>query len=200
MTDRIPFVLVVHPSLPVRNVKDWLALAKAKPGALTFSMGASVGFPMELLKLNTNIDVRGIPYKGNAPATVALLSGEVQMALSQPTVVRSHIKSGKVRGLDVSSLKRSTALPDIPTLHEAGVKDFEALQWHGLLVPAKTPPNIITRLHAKVIKALESSEVNERFVSEGADIVGSTPAEFAAFISSDIRKWADVVKRSGMKF
>lgn len=199
MTDRIPWVLVVHPSLPVRNVKDLLALAKARPGALTFSSG-SLGLQMELLKLNTNVDVRGIPYKGNAPATVALLSGEVQMSMLTPTVVTTHIKSGKARGFAVSSLKRSTVLPDLPTLHEAGVKDYEALQWHGFLVPAKTPATIVGRIHAEVIKALAAPEVKERFASEGADIVGSTPSEFAAFISAEIRKWAEVVKRSSMKF
>lgn len=199
LTDRVPWILAVHPSLPVRNVKDLLALAKARPGALTFSSG-SLGLQVELLKLSTNVDIRGIFYKGNAPATVALLSGEVQMSMLTPTVVTAHIKSGKVRGLAVSSLKRSTVLPDIPTLHEAGAKDYEALQWHGFLVPAKTPSATITRLHAEVIKALASSDVKERFVSEGADIIGSTPSEFAAFISAEIRKWAEVVKRSSMKF
>lgn len=199
MTDRIPWVLVVHPSLPVRNVKDLLALAKAKPGALTFSTGGA-GLNMELLKLKTNLDVRGVPYKGNGPATVALVSGEVQMSMLTPTVVTAHIRSGKARGLAVSSLKRSTVLPDIPTLHEAGVKDFEALQWHGFLVPAKTPSAIITRIHAEVIKALAAPEVKERFAAEGADIVGSTPSEFAAFISSEIKKWAEVAQRSGVKF
>jgi tripartite-type tricarboxylate transporter receptor subunit TctC len=199
MTALIPFVLVVHPSLPVRSVKDLLALAKAKPGALTYGAGG-IGLPMELLKFNANIDVRGIFYKGAAPATVALLSGEVQMSLQVPVIVQSHIRNGKARGLAVSSLNRSTVLPEMPTLHEAGVKDFEALQWHGFFVPAKTPTATVTRIHADIVKALVASELKERFAAEGAEIVGSTPSQFTAFISSEIKKWADVVQRSGMKF
>ena len=203
MTVLIPFVLVAHPSLPVRNVKDLLALAKAKPGDLTFSAGSTgsiTHLAMELLKLNTKLDARYVPYKGAAPSLVALLSGEVQISFLVPPVVQSQIRNGKARGLAVSSLKRSTALPEIPTLHEAGVKDFEALQWHGFFVPARTPPAIVTRIHVEVVKALAASEMKERLATEGAEIVGSTPTDFAAFFRSEVKKWSEVVQRSGTKF
>jgi tripartite-type tricarboxylate transporter receptor subunit TctC len=203
MTVLIPFVLVSHPSLPVRNVKDLLALAKAKPGDLTFSAGSTgsiAHLAMALLKLNTKLDARHVPYKGAAPSVVALLSGEVQISFLVPPVVQPQIRNGKARGLAVSSLKRSTVLPDIPTLHEAGVRDFEALQWHGLFAPAKTPPAIVTRIHAEVVKALASSEMKERLAAEGAEVVGSAPTEFAAFFRSEIKKWSEVVQRSGTKF
>ena len=202
MTVLIPFVLVAHPSLPVRNVKDLLALAKAKPGNLTFSAvtGSITHLAMELLKLDTKLDARYVPYKGAAPSLVALLSGEVQISFLVPPVVQSQIRNGKARTLAVSSLKRSTALPDIPTLHEAGVKDFEALQWHGFFVPAKTPPAIVTRMHVEVVKALAASEMKERLATEGAEIVGSTPMDFAAFFRSEVKKWSEVVQRSGTKF
>lgn len=199
MTAQIPFVLVTHPSLPVRNVKDLLALSKARPGELTFSTGGT-GLPMELLKLDTNLDIRGVPYKGAAPAVVALLSGEVQVSFVVPPVVHSQIASGKARGLAVSSLKRSTVLPDIPTLHEAGVRNFEALQWHGFFLPGKTPSATVTRLHTEIVKALGAPELKERLAAEGAEVAGNTPSEFSAFIGSEIRKWSEVVKRSGMKF
>lgn len=199
----IPMVLVVHPSLPARNLKELVALAKAKPGDLAYSAGGSgsiLHLAMELLKFNTKLDARHVPYKGAAPSLVALLSGEVQISFLVPPVAQQQIKSGKIRGLAVSALKRSTALPDIPTLHEAGVRDFEALQWHGFFVPAKTPPVIVTRIHAEVIKAIAAPEMKERLVAEGAEIVGSTPAEFVAFIRSETKKWSEVVQRSGMKF
>jgi len=203
MTVLIPFVLVAHPSLPVRSVRDLLALVKGKPGDLTFSAGSTgsiTHLAMELLKLNTKLDVRYVPYKGAAPSVVALLSGEVQISFLVPPVVQSQIRNGKMRGLAVSSLKRSTALPDIPTLHEAGVKDFEALQWHGFFVPARTPPAIVTRIHVEVVKALAASEIKERLATEGAEIVGSTPTDFAAFFRSEVKKWSEVVQRSGTKF
>ena len=203
MTVLIPFVLVAHPSLPVRNVKDLLALAKAKPGDLTFSAGSTgsiTHLAMELLKLKTKLDARYVPYKGAAPSLVGLLSGEVQISFLVPPVVQSQIKNGKARGLAVSSLKRSTALPDMPTLHEAGVKDFEALQWHGFFVPARTLPAVITRIHVDVAKALAASEMKERLATEGAEVVGSTPTAFAAFFRSEVKKWSEVVQRSGMNF
>jgi tripartite-type tricarboxylate transporter receptor subunit TctC len=198
----IPMVLVIHPSLPARNVKELLALSRGNPGFLTFSGGSAGGtFQLagELFKISTNLDARHISYKGLGPAQIALLSGEIQLAFLSPPVVRSYVNSGRLRALGVSVLRRSAALPDVPTLHEAGVKDFEALQWHGFFVPAKTPASVVTRLHAEVVKALAAPEMKERIATEGAEIVGSTPAELAAFFRSEAEKWADVVKRSGIK-
>ena len=185
----------------MRDLKALLALSRAKPDALTYSAaepGSVLHLAMELLKNNTKLDARHVPYKGALPSLIAVMSGEVQISFLVPPVVQSQIRSGKVRGLAVSSLKRSAALPDIPTLHEAGVKDFEALQWHGFFVPAKTPAATVTRIHAEVVKALASPEMKDRFATEGAEIVGSAPTEFAAFIRSEIRKWTEVVQRSGI--
>ena len=201
-TMSIPLVLVVHPSLPVRNVKELLALARAKPGALTFSGGGTGGLPHltgELFKLDTKVDALHIPYKSLGLVQTALLSGEVQFAFLSPPVVRAYVSSGRLRALGISVLKRSAALPDVPTLHEAGVKDFEALHWHGFFLPAKTPASIVTRLHAEVVKALAAPEMKERVAAEGANTVGGSPAELTAFFRSEAEKWADVAKRSGTK-
>jgi len=198
----LPLVLVVHSSLPARNLKELLALARANPGALTFGSPGSGALPhlaMELLKLHTKLDIRHIPYKGGGPVQTALLTGEVHLAFLGVPVARPHLSSGKIRALGVSALKRSATLPDVPTLHETGIKDFEALNWFGFFVPAKTPPAIVMRIHAEVVKALAAPEMKERLAVEGAEGVGSMPTDFAAFFRSEFRKWSDVVQRSGTK-
>jgi tripartite-type tricarboxylate transporter receptor subunit TctC len=201
-TVSIPLVLVVHPSLPARNVKELLALARANPGTLTFSGGGSGGLPHltgELFKLTTKVDALHVPYKGLGLAQTALLSGEVQFAFLSPPVVRAYVTTGRLRALGVSVLQRSAALPDVPTLHEAGVKDFQALHWHGVFVPAKTSPSVITRLHTEIVNALAGVEMKERVAAEGATIVGSSPADLSAFFRGEAEKWADVARRSGTK-
>jgi tripartite-type tricarboxylate transporter receptor subunit TctC len=201
-TVSIPLVLVVHPSLPARNVKELLALGRAHPGALMFSGGGTGGLPHltgELFKLQTKLDARHIAYSGLGLAQTALLSGEVQFAFLSPPVVRAYVSSGRLRALGISVLKRSAALPDVATLHEAGVMDFEALHWHGFFLPAKTPATVVTRFHAEVVKALATPEIKERVAAEGANIVGGSPADLAAFFRSEAGKWADVAKRSGTK-
>lgn len=202
MTALIPLVLVTHPSLPVRSVKGLLALAKSKPGALSYSSGgaASSGhLATELLKLKTGIDANHVPYRGSAPAQIALLGGEVQFAFLVIPLVRGHLKSGKMRALGISTRTRSSVLPDVPTLHEAGVADYEALQWHGFFAPGKTPLPIVERLHGEIVKALAAPEMKERFATEGAEIVGSAPKEFATFFQAEVTKWTDVLRRSGAK-
>jgi tripartite-type tricarboxylate transporter receptor subunit TctC len=198
-----PFFLVAHPSLPIRNVKDLLALGKAKPGDLTFGgggIGGALHMAVELFKLETKLDARYIPYQGLGPAQVALLSGEVHLAFFGPPEVRPYVNSGKIRILGVSALKRSRLLPEVPTLHDAGVKDFEVLNWFGFFVPAKTPAATIARIHAEVVKALAAPEMQERAATEGVELVSSTPSDFAAFFRAEITKWAGVVQRSGNKF
>lgn len=198
-----PFFLVAHPSLPIRNVKDLLALGKAKPGDLTFGGGGIGGIlhlAMELFKLETKLHARYIPYQGSAPAVVALLSGEVHLAFNGPPEVRPHVSSGKMRALGVSAFKRSSLLPEVPTLHEAGVKDFEVLNWFGFFVPAKTPAATVTRIHAEVVKALAAPDMKERAATEGVELVSSTPTDFAALFRSEVKKWSEVVQRSGTKF
>src|SRR6267142_277613 len=183
MTLSFPMVLVVHPSLPAHNVEELLGLARSKPGTLNFSTGgpgSSLHLPMELLKLRTKIDVYHVPYRGGAPAQAALLSGDVQMAFLVPLLVQGHLKAGTMRALAVSSRVRSPIFPEVPTLQEAGITDFEALQWHGFFVPVKTPPSIVDRLYREIIKALAAPDMKERFAAEGAERVGSTPAQFAA--------------------
>lgn len=202
MTISIPLVLAVHPSLPVRNVKDLIALAKAKPGSLTYSSsgpGASGHFTMELLNYAGRIDTRHVAYRGAAPALTSVLSGETQMAFLVPPLVQPHVASGKLRPIAVSSRARSPVFPNVATVQEQGVRDFEALQWHGFFAPAAVADSVIRVLHGAVVKALGSADVKARLSGEGASIVGSTPAEFAAFFQKEIAKWTEIAKRAGIQ-
>jgi tripartite-type tricarboxylate transporter receptor subunit TctC len=202
MVSSYPFVLVVHPSLPVRSVRELVALAKAKPDALSYSSagaGTMSHLAMELMRLKIAIKVTHLPYKGAAPAAVGLMSGEAQLAFIVMPVVGPQIKAGRMRGLGVAGPIRSAVVPQVPTMREAGVEGHEALQWNGLFAPARTPQAILDRLHREVVKAVAAPEVRQRFEAEGADPVGSTPSEFAAFFRSEAEKWADVAKRSGTK-
>jgi tripartite-type tricarboxylate transporter receptor subunit TctC len=202
MTISIPLVLAVHPSLPVRNIKELVALAKAKPGTLTYSSsgpGASGHFTMELLNSGTGIDTRHVAYRGAAPALTSVISGETQMAFLVPPLVQSHAAAGKLRAIAVSSRTRSPVLPGVPTAQEQGLRDFEALQWHGFFAPAAVSEAIINVLHGAVVKALGSADVKSRLAAEGATVVGSSPAEFAAFFQKEIAKWTDIAKRAGIQ-
>ncbi len=202
MASSYPFVLAVHPSLPVPSVKALVALARSKPDALAYASagaGTMSHMAMELLRLRTGIKVQHLPYKGAAPASISLLSGESQLAFLVMPVAATQIKAGKLRGLGVAAPTRSPAAPEVPTMEEAGVKDNIALQWNGFFAPAKTPPAILDRLHREVAKAVHLPDVKQRFEAEGATPVGSTPAEFAAFFRSEAEKWGDVARRSGTK-
>lgn len=202
MTISIPLVLVVHRSLPVRDFKGLLALAKSRPDALTYSSGgpgSSGHYSMELLKLKTGVSLHHVPYRGTGPAVTSLISGETQVAFLVPPVVQAHLKDGKLRALGISAKKRSPVLPNIPTLQELGVADFEALQWQGFFAPAKTPDNVVNYLYANISRALKAPSVKSRFASEGADIVGSSPTEFAIFFKKELAQWTEVANRAGMK-
>jgi tripartite-type tricarboxylate transporter receptor subunit TctC len=202
MASSYPFVLVIHPSLPVHTVKELVALARAKPDQLTFSSagsGTMSHLAMELLKIKTGLRAVHLPYKGAAPASIALMSGEAQLAFVVMPVAQVQIKAGRFRGLGVAAKTRSPVLPQVPTMIEAGVAGHEALQWNGFFAPAKTPQPVLDRLQREVVKALGDPEVKQRFADEGATPVGNTPAEFAAFFRSEAEKWNDVVKRSGAK-
>jgi tripartite-type tricarboxylate transporter receptor subunit TctC len=202
MASSYPFTLTAHPSLPVRSVRELVALAKAKPDQLAYSSagaGTMSHMAMELLRLKTGLKVQHLPYKGAAPASVSLISGESQLAFLVMPVAQVQIKAGKLRGLGVAAPTRSAAAPQVPTMQEAGVEGHIALQWNGFFAPAKTPPAILDRLHREVARAVHLPDVKQRFEAEGATPAGTTPSEFSAFYRSEADKWADVAKRSGTR-
>jgi tripartite-type tricarboxylate transporter receptor subunit TctC len=202
MTVSIPMLLVAHPSLPVRNVKELIALAKARPGILSYASGGVGGaqhLAMELLRLKTGLEATHVPYRGAAPLQVSLLSGETQFGFLVIPLVQSHLKTGRMRALAISARQRSPNVPEIPTLHESGIADFEALQWHGFFGPSKVPAPVIDRLHREIVKALSAPDMKERFVVEGADPVGNSPREFTVYYQAESVKWADIARRSGAK-
>jgi len=202
MASSYPFALVVHPSLPVQSVKALVALAKSKPGELAYASaggGTMSHMAMELLRIKTGINAQHLPYKGAAPATVSILAGESQLGFVVMPVAASQIKAGKLRGLGVAASTRSPAVPEVPTMQEAGVAGHEAVQWNGFFAPARTPPAILDRLHREVAKAVHLPDVRQRIEAEGATPSGSSPSEFAAFFKVEAEKWADVAKRSGTK-
>ena len=203
MASSYPFALAAHPSLPVRSVKDLVALAKAKPDALAYASagaGTMSHMAMELLRLRTGgVQLQHLPYKGAAPASVSLISGETQIAFLVMPVAAVQVKAGKLRGLGVAAPGRSTALPEMPTMREAGIAGHEAVQWNGFFAPARTPQPVIDRLHREVAKIVHLPDVKQRFEAEGAAPSGNSPSEFAAFYRTEAEKWADVARRSGTK-
>ena len=202
MVSSYPFVLVSHPSLPVKTVRDLVALAKVKPEALTFSTagaGTMSHFAMELMQLLTSAKLTHLPYKGAAPAGIAVMSGEAHVSFLVMPVAQAQIRVNRLRGLGVAAKTRAAVIPQVPTMEEAGVKGHIALQWNGFFAPAATPRAIIDKLHRETVAALSNTDVKQRLADEGADPVGSSPAEFAAFFRSEAAKWGDVAKRSGTK-
>lgn len=200
MASSYPFALVAHPALPVKSVKDLVALARAKPNSLDYSSagtGTMSHMAMEMLRVKTGTRITHLPYKGAAPASVALLTGESQVAFVVMPVAAPHIRNNRLRGLGVADKARSAVVPELPTMTEAGVKDHIALQWNGLLVPAKTPAAVQDRLYREWVAAVKSPEVVKRIRAEGAEPSGNSPAEFSAFFRSELAKWADVAKQSG---
>jgi tripartite-type tricarboxylate transporter receptor subunit TctC len=198
----LPNILCVHPSLPVKSVKDLIALAKARPGQLNFassSSGSASHLSGELFRSIAGVDITHVPYKGGGPMLTALLSGEVTIGFLTPINSLPQIKAGRFRALGVTSRQRLQVVPELPTMIEAGLKDFEAIQWFAALAAAGTPKDIVARLHAEFAKALRLPDVRERAASEGADLVGSSPEALAAFLDAEITKWAKVIKLSGAK-
>jgi tripartite-type tricarboxylate transporter receptor subunit TctC len=195
-------VLAVHPSVPVKNVRELIALAKSQPGKLTYGSsgvggaGHLAGVLFDQLAGTTMVHV---PYKGGAPAMIALIGGEVQLVFATAETAVPQIKSGKIRALGVTMAKRTALLPDLPTIAEAGLPGYEANNWYGLLLPAKTPRAIVDRLHREAVKVLNAPAIKEQLFRQGLDATPSTQQEFAAYIKSEIAKWAKVVKASGAK-
>jgi tripartite-type tricarboxylate transporter receptor subunit TctC len=195
-------VLLVHPSLPVKNLKELLALARAQPGKLNYAssgIGSANHMAGELLKLVAGVNIAHVPYKGNAPALTDLIGGHVEILISGVPAVIGQIKNGRVRAIAIASLKRFPALPDTPTIDESGLKGFEATTWFGVMAPAKTPRDIVTRLNVEIGRILATPEVRDRYIGEGVEPIGGSTELFAGFIREEIDKYAKVVKAAALK-
>jgi len=198
----VPNLLVVNPAQPYKSVKELVAYAKANPGKINFASsgnGTSIHLSGELFKQMTGVDMQHVPYRGSAPALTDLIGGQTQIMFDNMPSSIPYVRDGRLRALAVTTTRRSPALPDVPTISEAGVPGFEATSWFGLLAPAGTPATIIARLNASVLKALADPEVKKKLVEQGAEPSGETPEQFAAFIKAETVKWGEVVKRSGAK-
>ena len=198
----LPNVLLVHPSLPARSPQELIALAKDKSGHLTYAsagIGTSPHMGMELFKSMAGIDLVHVPFRGTGPAVTEMLSGRVPVGLSNTLTAIPHIEAGTLRALGVTGTRRAEALPKIPTIAEAGVPGYDAMQWYGLLAPAGTPAAIVQRIAADVAAALRLPDVKERLAADGAEAVGGTPAAFAALIKEELDKWAKVARAAGIE-
>ncbi len=196
-----PNILVIHPSLPATSVKELIAYAKARPGQLTFGsagIGTSNHLSGELFKMMGGIDMLHVPYKGGGQAVTELLGGHISMYFATTPSVMSHVRSGKLRALGVTTLKRSASVPDIPTISESGLSGFDQSAWHGLFAPAGTPAPIIAKLSAEVVRVLRRPEVEKRFNSQGVDVLAGSADEFAAFIRQEVAKYQKVIKTANI--
>jgi tripartite-type tricarboxylate transporter receptor subunit TctC len=195
-------VLVVHPSLPAKSVKEFVALVKPRPGQINFAsagVGTSPHLSMELFLVMTGLKMLHVPYKGSGPGVTDLIAGHVPAMMPNMLSAQPHIKSGRLRALGVTGSKRAPGADDIPTIAEAGVPGYEAVQWYGVLAPAGTPRDIISKLHTGVVRALQNPEVRQRLLNDGAEPIGSSPEEFAAYLRSETAKWAKVTQAAGIK-
>lgn len=196
-----PLILVIHPSVPARNVKELIALARAKPGAFNFgsnSTGSTSHLAAELMKTMAGIKMTHIPYKGSGQGTIALLSGEIDMLFSTMPPAVQHVRNGKLRGLAVTTLKRSAVLPDVPTMNDT-LQGFEMDNWYGMFFPVNTSREIITRYHAEMMKVLKDRDVRSLMEKDGSEPLGSTPEEFGAYFKREVDKFAKVIQASGAR-
>ena len=197
-----PMVLIVHPSLPAKTVKEFIALAKAYPNKLNYGTGgsgSSAHVITELFKSMAGVQLVHVAYKGVAQSTTDLIAGQIQMTFSSPASALAHMQAGRVRALAISSAARSAAAPGLPTLAESGLPGFDASIWQGVFAPARTPPEIVARLNREITGVLGASEIKEQLGAQGVDAHASTPGQFAAYIGVEIAKWAKVIKVSGAK-
>lgn len=197
-----PLILVVHPSLPVKSVKELIVFAKARPGKLYYASsgnGSSPHLAAEMFKAQAGVNIVHVPYRGSPQAVTDLIAGEVSLVFLAPSSVLSHVRSGRLRALAVCSAQRSVTAPGLPTMAEAGLPGFEAGTWTALLAPAGTPPDIVIRLNRELTTIVRAPDVRERLAAQGFDAVSSTPAEIAAYLRSEIAKWAKVVKATGVR-
>lgn len=197
-----PYVLCVHPALPIKSFKELLALAKARPGQLNYGSGGIGTGPQmafELMKLRTGMDIAHIPYKGTGPAMSEQIAGQVQVGLFNLIAGMQVVKSGRLRGLAVSGVKRAARLPELPTFAEIGVGGLEDVGGHAMWLPSGVPNDIVTRLHREMVRAVQSPELKPRLEAEGAEIIANTPEQAATTIRTDLVKWAEVVRKTGIR-
>ena len=198
----VPQVLVVHPSLPVKSVKELIALAKKRPGELTYGSSGSGAFNHltgALFTTMTGTQITHVPYKGGGPAAVALISGEISMILGEPASIVGFVKAGRVRAIAVTGAKRALGMPELPTIAESGVPGYEATSWNGMLAPAGTPADIIKRLNAEFNRIIGVPDTRQRMLANGYEPVGGAPEKFGELIRAEIAKWAPVVRTSGVR-
>jgi tripartite-type tricarboxylate transporter receptor subunit TctC len=198
----LPNMLVTHPSLPVKSVKELVSFARARPGQINFAsagVGTSPHLSMELFLSMAGVKMVHVPYKGSGQGVIDLLAGHVSVMTPSILTALGYARASRLRALGVTSAKRASGAPDVPTIAEAGVPGYEAVQWFGVLGPAGTPPAIVTRLHKEIVRTIRAPEISQKLVSDGADPVGSSPEEFAAFLRSETTKWARVAQEVGIK-
>lgn len=197
-----PNLVVVHPSLPARNVKELIAVSKKNPGEINYGSsgtGTTVHLSAELFQFMTGVKWVHIPYKGGGPAVIELMAGQTQIYFGNLPTVIGFVRAGKLRPLAVTSLKRAASTPEIPTIAESGVPGFDVTAWYGVSVPAKTPRSIVDRLNTEFVNAIKAPDLRERLVKAGADPVGNTPEQYTVFVQNEIGKWTKVIKAAGIK-
>lgn len=197
-----PYVISVHPSVPAKNIKELVALAKAKPGALNYASGGNgtnFHIAAELLKNQTGITMVHVPYKGGGPALAALLGGEVDLTIPSLAAALPHANVGKLRALAITTTKRAPLVPNMPTVAESGYPGYSFSSWVGVLAPSSTPPAIVSTLHGTIVKAMRTPEIAQRFAQDGTEVIASSPEEFGALIRGELARWARVIKESGIR-
>ena len=198
----LPNILVVHPSVPVKTVKELIAFTRAHPGQLSYGSpgtGTNPHLAMELFRSMAKVDMLHIPYKGSAPAIIDLIAGHITVMAATALTGIPHVRSGRLRALAVTGTTRAAAAPDVPTIAEAALPGYDAVQWYGVLAPAQTPKDIVSKLHTEIVRILQTPEVKDRLLGDGADPVGNTPDEFTRFIKVETDKWAKVARDAGIK-
>jgi tripartite-type tricarboxylate transporter receptor subunit TctC len=194
-----PNIMIAHPSLPARTAKELIALAKARPGQLNYAAGgagSSQHLSMELFLHMAALKIVHVGYRGQGPALLDLVAGHIHLMMSNILSALPHVRTGRLRAIGVTSPKRTIVAPDIPVIAESGLPGYEVIQWYGVLAPAGTPREVIAKIHAGIVRALQDPATRERFLRDGAETVGSTPEEFAALIAADLKKWGKVIKEA----
>ena len=198
-----PYILVLHPSVPAKSVNELIALARARPGQLTYASGGGAGsanhLAGELFKASAGVDIVHVPYKGGGPALTELLGGQVAIFFAPITIALSYVQAGKLRALAVTGARRAAVTPDLPTMSEAGLPGFEFSIWDGMLAPARVPKEAVAKVNGELVKILQSRDIKERFAAMGADAASSTPEQLAVFMKADADKWVKILKDSGAR-